>query len=322
MKILFEHNGKLPVVGYGGTERIVFWLMKELVRLGHQVVLVAHPDSDVKQYGIELIAHPGVDDWRAVIPKNVDLIHYSYTPPFELPVPVLVTIHGNGKPGELFQKNTVFVSKQHALNHGSTAFVHNGLDLSEYPFQSQQKQSWKDFMFLAKASWKVKNLQDCMKACKNSGKHLHIAGGRRFSLSRLIHSYGIIGQEKKLQLLRHCDALLWPVRWHEPFGVAMVEAFSQGKPVIASSFGSMPEIVTPQVGRICKNYDEFTQCVAEQPDIFDPQVIRHYVEENFSSLLMAKRYVEYYEKVIRGEEFNLSQPSWKLTKAPQDLLPF
>jgi len=322
MKILFEHNGKLPVVGYGGTERIVFWLMKELVRLGHEIFLVAQPESEVKRFGIQLIPHPGTPDWRSVIPHGIDLIHYSYTPPFELPVPSLTTIHGNGKIGEIFPKNTVFVSKQHALNHGSTAFVHNGLDLAEYPFQLPQKKTWNHFMFLAKASWKVKNLQDCMKACKKSGKHLHIAGGHRFSFSRLIHSYGIIGQEKKLELLRHCDALLWPVRWHEPFGVAMIEAFSQGKPVIASSFGSMPEIINSKVGRICQTYDEFAQYISDCPDDFDPQAIRHYVEENFSSLQMAKRYVDYYEKVIRGEEINGSCPTWKDPRAPQELLSF
>ena len=321
MKILFEHNGVLPVVGYGGTERIVYWLMLELVKLGHEVVLVAHPDSDVERHGIKLIKHPG-GDWRSVIPKDIDLIHYSYTPPFELPAPVLVTIHGNGKPGELFHKNSVFVSQSHASNHGSEAFVHNGLDFSEYPYQTPKHTDWKHFMFLAKASWKVKNLSDCVKACKKSAKHLHVAGGRRFSFSRYIHSYGIIGQEKKLELLRHCDALLWPVRWHEPFGVAMVEAFSQGKPVIASSFGSMPEIITSKVGRLSQNYAEFEGFVADCPDTFRPDEIRHYAEENFSSSLMAKRYVEYYEKVIKGEEFNLVAPTWKLPKAPQDLLSF
>ena len=45
----------LPVKHYGGTERVMFWLMKELVHLGHQPVLIGHPKSKVSEFGIELI---------------------------------------------------------------------------------------------------------------------------------------------------------------------------------------------------------------------------------------------------------------------------
>ena len=39
---LFE---TVPPTGYGGTERVVFYLTEELVRLGHQVTLFATADS-------------------------------------------------------------------------------------------------------------------------------------------------------------------------------------------------------------------------------------------------------------------------------------
>src|SRR3954447_8283829 len=39
---LFE---TVPPAGYGGTERVVFYLTEELVRLGHQVTLFATADS-------------------------------------------------------------------------------------------------------------------------------------------------------------------------------------------------------------------------------------------------------------------------------------
>lgn len=42
-------------------------------------------------------------------------------------VPALVTVHGNGKPGEVFNRNTVFLSQDHARRHHSTCFVYNGL---------------------------------------------------------------------------------------------------------------------------------------------------------------------------------------------------
>ena len=45
MKITFEHAGVLPVTHYGGTERIIYWLMKGLVEAGHEVNLISIPES-------------------------------------------------------------------------------------------------------------------------------------------------------------------------------------------------------------------------------------------------------------------------------------
>ncbi len=191
-----------------------------------------------------------------------------------------------------------------------------------YPFIPSKNNTWKDFLFLAKASWKVKNLEACIQVSKENKTHLHIAGGKKFSFSRLIKSYGIVDQEKKLELLRHCDALLWPVRWHEPFGVAIIEAFSQGKPVFSSEYGSLPELIGPKTGKTFKNLKDFCEYLKNPSDIYSPDEIRCHFEENFSSTLMAKRYVQYYEKVIRGEKINERKPSWIFEKDPEDLLPF
>jgi hypothetical protein len=123
VRILFEHKECLPVRKYGGTERIIFWLMKELVQMGHCVTLIGHPKSKVEELGIKLIPKdPSLLDWRKFVPKETELIHLFYTPPFPLPWPNLVTIQGNGGPSEEFQKNTVFISKKHAEIHGSLQF--------------------------------------------------------------------------------------------------------------------------------------------------------------------------------------------------------
>src|SRR5690606_27535598 len=136
--------------------------------------------------------------------------------------PTLVTIQGNGKQGEDFSRNTSFLTRKHAAIHGSDVFVYNALDFEEYPWQPTKK-NWDQFLFMAKGSWKVKNLKHCIKACKQSKKHLHIGGGKSWLPSKYIHSYGMVGGDEKLEIMRKCDALLWPVRWHEPFGIAVIE---------------------------------------------------------------------------------------------------
>jgi glycosyltransferase involved in cell wall biosynthesis len=321
MKIVFEHAGVLPVVKYGGTERIIFWLMKELVKLGHDVHCIGHPDSNLSTIGAKLIPHPAGGDWRHLVPKDADVVHTFYTYP-GLEVPHLVTIEGNGQPGEKFAVNTVFVSKKHAEIHSSDQYVYNGIDLEEYPFVRQARSSFHHFLFLAKARWKVKNVNDCVRATKATKKELSIAGGRVWSFSPRIHNLGMVAQQDKLALFQKVDALLWPVRWHEPFGIAVIEAFSQGLPVIASGYGSLRELVTPECGVIAQNYDEFVEALSEPVQRFDAKLIRDRLEKEFSTIVMAKRYVEIYERLCAGESLHTAQPQTLSPDHPETLLPF
>lgn len=321
MNILFEYDGILPVKRYGGTERIIFWLMKELSALGHQVTVIANGQSQVEEIGVNLIPREG-RDWRELIPKDTDIIHLTYAPSYKLEYPIITTIHGNGRIGEYFSKNTVFVSKKHAENHGSDQYVYNGLDLSEYPFVKRESGKWNNFLFLAKASWRVKNLKDCIRVCKQSKKYLHIAGGRSFSFSKYIRSYGSVSQPEKLEILNKVDALLFPVRWHEPFGIAIIEALAMGIPVIGSTYGSLTNLLSDEVGYLCESYDDLLKVVQKEINSFDSEKLRAYVENNFTSKIMAQKYLALYQKVIDGENLNQEMPTYKSDIPPETLLPF
>lgn len=320
MNILIKHDGVLPVLKYGGTERIIGWLAKELVKKGHKVYLLSHPKSKID--GSILIPNYHDKDWRFLIPKDVDVISLFEVIKEKLDHPFLLQIGGNGKSGEIFPKNTVFVSKKHATNHGVNSYIYNGIDLEEYSFVKNKDLSWNNFMFLAKAKWKVKNLKDCIKACKETNKHLHVAGGRVFSLSKYIHSYGMVDINKKLEIFNKVDALLFPVRWHEPFGIAIIEAMAMGLPVIGSSYGSLPELIKENVGCICSNFYDFLNVLKNNVGNFNREEIRTYVEENFSSSKMADDYLSYYSKVISGEILNKNHPTWQSSFRADDLLDF
>jgi glycosyltransferase involved in cell wall biosynthesis len=325
MKIVFSHNGILPVIGYGGIERILFWHMVELVRLGHKVVLIGHHESAVKNYGVELITveENFSTEWTKYIPTDADIIHLSYN--YKVPgnIPTIITIHGNGQIGEIFDKNSVFVSKKHAEIHGSNQFIHNAIDLKEYPYLPKAKREWNHFLFLAKASWSVKNLKGAVKAARISHKHLHIIGGRWFGISRFVHNHGIIGGDEKMKVIRSCDFMTFPVRWHEPFGIAVIEAMSQGLPVIGSPYGSLPELIPDNVGFIAQNQKEFEQLISsDYSNKFNPDIIRKYVEDNFNVTKYAESYLALYRKVISGENLNEKNPTYQFNERPEALLPF
>ncbi len=321
LKIIFEHKEIIPVTKYGGTERILFWHMKELAKRGHKVSLIGNSQSNVEKFGIKLIPRKEKEDWRSLLPVDADILHLQYSGEYDISIPIINTVHGNGQVGEVFTQNSMFVSKDHAKRHNSNQFIHNAIDFEEFPFQERSFKGLNNFMFLAKGSWSVKNLKDCIRASKGVKKKLHVAGGRSLLPSRFIVNHGIVDQTQKMKIFADSDALLFPVRWHEPFGIAIIEAMAQSLPVIGSPYGSLPELITQETGIICQSYDDFVSTLNSNK-IFDPRTIRKYSEKKFSIERYTDQYLSAYEKVISGEKLNATTPKTLSSKNPEDLLPF
>ncbi len=332
MHIIIQHHLPLPIKGYGGTERIVFWHMKELARMGHRVTFIGPKESQVTPHGIHHIPLDRhqldhLDLWTPFIPKDADILHLNYNASHPT-LPTISTVHGNGKPGEVFHKNSVFVSNAHAKLHGGEVYVYNALNFSEYPIsitelKEKNFSTWNQFLFLAKASWKVKNLTHAIQACRTHHKHLQVAGGRYFGLSRYIHSHGIIDGDQKLKLLKQCQALLFPVRWPEPFGIAIIEAMAMGLPVIGSPYGSLPELITSRdVGLIANNHFELAEAVKTLPHSFHAPSIRSYAESHFSIQTYSEKYLELYNRILKGENLHQNPLTLQSKNRAETLLPY
>ncbi len=60
--------------------------------------------------------------------KDFDIIHFSFNVKEKtIKKPFICTIHGNGLLGEVFNRNSVFLSKNHAQRHNADVFVYNGI---------------------------------------------------------------------------------------------------------------------------------------------------------------------------------------------------
>jgi glycosyltransferase involved in cell wall biosynthesis len=306
MHVTLYKPGKIPIPPklYGGTERVVHWLGKALVELGHQVTLIANAQSHIP--GAELRAiSPGEKNpvaWLKLVPATTDIAHLWDTAKPNSEKPFVVTIEGNARPGEQLHANTIFVSQNHAANHGSKYFVHNGLDPNEYAF-SETREDYA--VFLAKARWPVKNLPGAIEVARRAGIELRVLGSHNWPLNlqkffpaiRGVRYHGMIGGAEKAEIISRARCLIFPVRWHEPFGIALIEALASGAYVAGTPYGSLPEIVTPEVGVLSANADELAEAV-KNPHRFSAQKCRERVLHGFTHLDMAKNYLKFYERVL------------------------
>lgn len=290
MNIVQLSHYRLPAKRYGGTERIIFWLSRALMKLGHGVYLIAPKGTNVD--GVEVISYKGkLKNQMDLIPPDADIVHIHYTPDFRIPKPFLVTIHGNKKEGEKFLHNTVFLSKNHAMRHGSSYYVYNGLDPEEYVY-NESKENY--FLFLSKTSRKEKGLDTAIRIAKKMNINLKIAGGYGISLRKNIKYYGEVGGKIKADLLAGAKALLFPISWEEPFGLVLIEALVSGTPVIATPIGAVPEIITPDVGFLCKTEIELMDAI-ENISSIKPAACRSRVLQNFTDVIMANNYLKFYK---------------------------
>ncbi len=314
MHIALCHGSVVPPARYGGTERVVAWLAKALLEQGHEVTLVCPEGSRIE----------GARRSDS-IPASADIVHFHAPPGTPPERPYLVTIHGNGKPGEKFLQNTVFLSQRHAANHGSTHFVYNGIDVGEYECLSQREPY---LVFLAKASWSVKNLPGAIELARAIDLPLWVMGSRSypFELQRRLPAFrgvrylGMVGDVEKRKVLRASTALVFPVRWEEPFGLAVTEALASGCAVFGTPYGSLPELVTSDVGVL--STDTAGLAEAFRGFRFVPEACRAHVERRFTHRHMAQAYVRYYELVLEKGGLPgpapLTRPGWNA----KELLPW
>src|SRR5437762_11582599 len=132
MHVVVASHYRLPVKGYGGTERVVVALVRGLAALGHRVTLLAAPGTHVREATvIEVPPTRLIDpaaDLDALVPRDADILHTHFPVQRVLRRPFVETFHGNLREGGAVPPNNIFVSRDHARRYGSDVFVYNGLD--------------------------------------------------------------------------------------------------------------------------------------------------------------------------------------------------
>jgi glycosyltransferase involved in cell wall biosynthesis len=326
----------VPPRKYGGTERIVSYLTEALAAQGHEVTLYAaggsrcaarlcvsyprplrelpgHPD-------LELIYRHVMAEVRAAS-QHYDVIHF-HTGWFEFPffaqsdAPCLTTLHGRLNYPEM---------QARLRAHSSFPLV----SISDSQRAPVPELNWLTTIY--------HGIPDCGLAPRNSGDYLVFLGrispekrpdlaieiARRAGLpiklaakvDQVDQAYfddvirpllslpgvdflGEVDDTEKSRLLAGAKALVFPIDWPEPFGLAMIEAMACGAPVVAFRRGSVPEVVDEGVtGFIVEDVAGAVAALGRVEQL-DRRAVRATFLRRFSIERMVRNYVEVYEQLI------------------------
>jgi glycosyltransferase involved in cell wall biosynthesis len=106
---------------------------------------------------------------------------------------------------------------------------------------------------------------------------------------------GPLNDQEKQQFLGDAAVFAMPIDWPEPFGLVVIEAMACGTPVVASPFGSMGEIVSPEAGIVCEE-GEFAGALKAAAQL-DRAGVRAAFEDRFTDERMAREYVHLYRQI-------------------------
>jgi glycosyltransferase involved in cell wall biosynthesis len=110
-------------------------------------------------------------------------------------------------------------------------------------------------------------------------------------------------------------ALLFPIKWPEPFGLVMAEAMATGTPVITTRCGSVLEVVEDGVTGIISDSVEEMALACATVGALDRAACRRRVEARFSLAAMVDGYEALYRRLTRQRD-ETAHADWASVPSP------
>lgn len=200
------------------------------------------------------------------------------------------------------------------------ATVHHGIDLSRFSFASRGRGY---LAFLGRIA-PEKGLDTAIGAARRAGLLLKIAARLPLDQPRnpeaqrdwryyrdvvapLLRQPGVeyvgeLGGPDKAAFLGGAEALLFPIRWPEPFGLVMAEALACGTPVVALRRGSVPEVIEQGVtGFVADDEDGLVRAIERLSEL-DRARCRAAAAARFSAGAMAAAYEQVYQRLLSSDD--------------------
>ncbi|MFS8102206.1 glycosyltransferase family 4 protein [Lentzea alba] len=326
----------VPPPAYGGTEAVVGDLARGLAAREHEVVLFTVGEStspvDVRSLYPAAVEPMGADAPEAAhvlaayeALSDVDVIHdHTVLGPlvaaghaFPAP-PVVCTNHNPFTPenqrifAEIARHAAVVaISHSHARSAAGVpiaAVIHHGIDLDVY---RAGPGGGGYLMFVGRMS-PDKGVHRAVRVACEAGRKLVIVTRISEPAERTYYNevvrpllssdVELLTEEpltRRVELLRHADVLLDPIKWLEPFGLVMAESLACATPVVAFPHGAAPEIVDHgRTGFLCQSEDEMVSLL-DRATRLDRRACRRAAEKRFSLDRMAADHERLY-RAVRG----------------------
>jgi glycosyltransferase involved in cell wall biosynthesis len=347
----------VPPTRYGGTEAVVSLLVSGLVQAGHDVTLFASGDSVTPARLVSHFAEARIEALGSTQPELLHALRWvahadaydvisDHSGPLGLTLsnlnrtPVLHTVHGAlaGEPGELYRSACgitpsaalVALTESHrrtAADLPWAATIPNAIALEDHPCRSHRGGGY--LAWLGRMS-PDKGPVTAIQVARAVGMPLLLAGKlcepseRRYfdrevrpRLGKGIAYVGEVDRNDRVRLLHGARALLNPISWEEPFGLAMVEAMACGVPVIATPRGSVPEVVVHgRTGWIVSTVEAMAAAVERCHEI-DPLECRAVADVRFSPERMVQDYLRALRSVMSDPRPARPAQPYALTPDPQ-----
>jgi glycosyltransferase involved in cell wall biosynthesis len=233
--------------------------------------------------------------------------------------PVVHTLHGPWTPqtrvfyrGVAEHLRLVAISDAQRADNPSVHYegtVHNGIDLGAYEYCEDKD----DFLVYIGRANPDKGPAEAISIARRAGLPLHMILKRSEAPEREyfereiqplfasdIELYENVSHDVKVEILGRARAMVFPIRWPEPFGLVMVEAMACGTPVVTTNWGAAPEIVDDGVtGFRCDGEDDLVDAI-DKVRTLAPADCRRRVERHFSVRSMVRGYEEIFARIAGG----------------------
>ncbi|HTT86495.1 MAG TPA: glycosyltransferase family 4 protein [Acidimicrobiales bacterium] len=328
----------IPPPLYGGIELVVDQLARGLVAAGQDVTLYATGDSTcpvpkrwVLEHSEGMRIGMAVPELRHVVHAyndiaDHDVVHdHTVVGPFyaeRFPgLPVVTTIHGpfNDELSDLYTAlgtRVPIIAISHAQKRDATGVpiarvIHHGLEASAFPFGDGGGDADGDYLVFLGRMAADKGAHRAIEVARRAGARVLMAAKMRETWERAYFErqvepllgpdavyLGEVPHERKVELLANARALLFPIRWNEPFGMVMLEAMACGTPVLAFPEGAAPEVVDDgTTGYLCTDTADMIEAVGRL-DKLRRADCRAAVEGYFSTERMVAEHVELYQSLV------------------------
>lgn len=115
-----------------------------------------------------------------------------------------------------------------------------------------------------------------------------------------IEFLGFKNREEITDIYKNCISTILPCNWFEIFGMTNIESFINGKPVIASNIGGIPEIVENNINGLLfepGNIEELKNCILKYWD--NPELAVQHGKNGYRKAITQYTEDKYYKELIK-----------------------